>query len=73
MTAPCPWVIQVSRRLHGREVPSIVAAAMLRTKREVERLPTWRLVEVPQEFRTCEPSDILRACLDGRIAWQAAS
>ena len=68
--APCPWIIQVTTHMGGREYPVVADVSMLQKQRSTETMPMWRLVEVPMGFRTMDPSEILAACLDGRIAWQ---
>jgi hypothetical protein len=71
--APCPWVILVSRNLVGREYPVVAAADMLTRNKQEQILPTWRMMQVPLRYRSLEPSEILDACYDGRIAWRSVS
>lgn len=68
--APCPWVIQVSADLGGREYFSVVRADMLVRDKQAQALPMWRLVQVPLAFRGLDAGEILQACYDGRIAWR---
>jgi len=66
-----PYVIQVTAKFNGVEYPAVMRLDMVRRPRNTEILPLWRLVPVPPEFASCDPTEILQACYDGRIAWAA--
>jgi|SRR5215471_18297127 len=69
--APCPWVILVRRQLSGDEYVTVVHQDMVPAAKPAEILPSWRRVQVPLKFRSCDASEIMAACRDESIRWRA--
>jgi hypothetical protein len=67
--APCPWVIKIMTKLDGTRYPTVMSAGMTDRRRNTETIPTWVIIDVPARFHRADPSAILAACHDGRIAW----